>query len=167
MAGYCTPDDVSSILSEHGVTAFTDDDLDGVTDGTLTQDAIDRTAALHIDFPLSQRYNLTALASNEWCRWANAILAALAVTERRNMPGSQSLANERQVILEQLSQVASGARQLPGATERFDHLPSITNYHVERWRSDMPVRVVQTRSTGAAPGYPVKRWPSRPFRATD
>lgn len=166
MAGYCDTDDVASILSEHGVTAFTDDDLDGITDGTLTQDAIDRTAALYLDFPLSQRYQLSALTSNEWCRWANAIVAAVAVTERRNMPGSQSLIAERQMILDQLAQIASGARQLPGAGERFDHLPCVTNYHIERWRADQPARVVQERSTGAAPETPVKRWPSRPFRVS-
>ncbi len=163
---YCDEDDVKSILSEHGVNAFTDDDLDGVSDGTLVQDAIDRVAAIDIDFVLNQRYRLADLANNEWCRWANAILAACAITERRNMPGSESLSRLRTTILEQLKGIGQGARKLPGEPERFDHLPAVTNYHPERWRGDMPIRAVRERSTGDDPQPPVRRWPSRNFRTT-
>lgn len=166
MAGYCSASDVKSILSEHGVNAFTDDDLDGVSDGTLIQDAIDRTASLEMDFVLNQRYRLADLSGNEWCRWVNAILAACAITERRNMPGSKSLLQQRTTITEQLMGIGQGSRKLPGEPERFDHLPAVTNYHPERWRGDMPIRAVQEKSTGAAPVHPVRRWPSRIFRTT-
>lgn len=167
MSSYCTTADVQSILSEHGVTAYTDDDLDGTTDGTLIADAIERTATLKIDFIVGQRYKLTDLASNTWVKWANATLAAADLSTRRNMPMSESLAVKRQEVIEQLTMVATGQARIPGEPERMDHLPSVTNYDVERWRRRHPVRVVGEESTADSPGGDIRRWLARPIYDND
>lgn len=162
MAGYCTQAQIESILSSHGVAAFTDDDLDGLPDTDMVQDAIDRTAALKIDIYLCQRYDLTTISSNAWVQWANAVLAAVAIATRRNMPTPESLYAQEREVLEQIRMIYSGTHKVPRMAERFDHLPSVSNYDVERFRQVFPVRVQREESVGKPPTEPIQQWTARP-----
>lgn len=161
MAGYCTQAQIESILSSHGVSAFTDDDLDGLPDTDMVQNAIDRSAALKIDPYICERYNLSSITSNAWVQWANAVLAAVALTTRRNMPTVESLAAQEQMVLEQIRMIHAGQMKIPRQAERFDHLPAVSNFDVERFRTTFPVRVQREESTGAAPTPPIQQWTAR------
>lgn len=162
MAGYCTQAQIESILSEHGVLAFTDDDHDGISDGTLIQDAIDRSASLKIDFYLCQRYDLTQITNNSWVQYANAILAAVAIVSRRGMSVPESLHEQEAMVIEQIRLIHRGTCKVPGMAERFDHLPSVSNYDVERFRNIHPIRVQREESVGDAPqGGDIKQWLAR------
>lgn len=162
MAGYCTQAQIESILSAHGVAAFTDDDLDGLPDTDMVQNAIDRSAALKMDPYLCQRYQLSAITGNSWVQWANAVLAAVALSTRRNMPTVESLAAQEQMVLEQIRMIHGGTMKIPNQSERFDHLPAVSNFDVERFRTLHPVRVQREESTGAPPADPIRQWTARP-----
>ena len=161
---YCTTADVESILSAHGLTAVVDDNLTYARDGSETtyiSNAIAMAATLHIDIWLNQRYTLSDLTSNEYCRWANAIFAAFALAQRRNQSAPDSLTDEREILFQQLQSIHRGYNSLPGQAEPVDRLPSVTNFIVERYRGVMPVRVRQLESTRAQPVNGVLRKKSR------
>ncbi len=157
---YCTVADVESIISAHGVTAFADDNLDGSRSAAETQlvaDAISRAAALDINIALSSRYKLSDLSGNVWCKFANAVCAALDVTVRRNNPASRTLAERCKRIRDDLQKIQAGRLQLPDQAESFDQRPTVSNFDVERWRHQTPVRVRTDESTGPDPSGDILR----------
>ncbi len=156
---YCTSEDVESIMSEHGVTAFIDDDLSGGRSTAETQyiaDAISRAAA-KMNVYLASRYRLSDLSGNVWCRWANAICAALQVSTRRNNPAPQFLVDECQDVIETLKLVKLGQLPLPDQAESFDMTPTVSNFDVQRAAGVTPARVVVPESVGPQPQTGIQR----------
>jgi phage gp36-like protein len=82
---YCTKTDIEAIWPPASLLASVDDDASGTLsateDGYITR-AIER-AANFINSRLEARYRLTDLASNTWCRDANAAIAAYWLSNRR------------------------------------------------------------------------------------
>jgi hypothetical protein len=164
---YCSIADVESIMATHGVTAFVDDDVNGSRSAAETQyisDAISRAAALKLNPWLQARYKLGDLSSNVWCRWANAMCAAVMVSGRRNNPVPRSLNDECKDIRETLKLVAAGKMPLPSQAESFDNRPTVSNFDPERWRRQTPVRVRADESTGTTPSGKVTRRTARTNR---
>ena len=166
---YCSVADVESILSVHGSTANVDDDFDGsrsAAEAQLIADAISRAAALKLNPFLESRYNLSDLSSNVWCRWANAMCAAVQVMIRRGNPQPQALLAECQDIKETLQAVQLGQIPLPSQAESFDFRARVTNYDMQRSQIT-PARVVPDESTGPNVPSPLirrttdngRRWP--------
>jgi len=148
---YCSVADVESILAQHGVTAFVDDDFDGsrsAAEAQLVADAISRAAALDLNPSLDMRYTLSDLSSNAWCRWANAICAAVQVAIRRGNPNPQALLQQCEKVADVLEGVRQGWMKLPDQAESFDHRALVTNYKIQRWAGSTPARVVASESTG-------------------
>jgi len=158
---YCDRDDVEDILSDAGVLAMIDDDEDAAEAGTETlriTAAIER-AAERMNFWLARRYTLRDLASNAWCKWANATLAALKLSTRRNNPAPQSLVDEANDIMEMCKAVAEQPLAvIPDQPESFDMRPTVTNPRVDRgfW-DESPVKVDPELSTGPKPADGIKR----------
>lgn len=157
---YCTTSDVESIMSQHGVTAFVDDDESGIRDATETgfiADAIDRAAAFKIDVHLDERYpDKTGWASNSFIKWANAIYAAVEVSRRRLLEVPSALAAQAKELDDTIDGIRRGILRIPGAANQFHSGPMVSNYDVERYRVS-PVRVDQHTSTGPAPDVGIKR----------
>ena len=166
---YCTDTEVEVILSEHGVTAFLDDeqesDVRSAEEVVVMTSLIERAAEMVINFRLCHRYKISELANNAWCKWANATIAAMYVATRRNNPTPESLLRDVEDIYDALRQIENGWKKLPSQAESWDQLPAVTNYDVERIRTQTPVRVVQEESTRPREaGSPTKRRTSKPIR---
>lgn len=162
---YCNRADVDAILSTVGVTAFADDDEDGSLDATelgYVTRAIER-AANRMNAFLEMRYELSDLSGNDWCRDANAALAAFLLGGRRNNPVSPVLSTENTQFLDDLKEIRDNNMTVPGAFDSNDALPSVTNFRPERSRGQAPVRVIREESTRSDPpaGSDIKRRFSR------
>lgn len=160
---YCTYADLESMLSVAGVLAFIDDSENGTASGAETQyatDAIERAAA-KMNADLDEVYILSQLASNVWCKWANATLAIYELSKRRNNPCPASLIDDVKEITERLRDIGMGRARVPEQAPSFDSYPAVTNYAVERGRGIMPVRPRVSESTGAAQDESRKRYPAR------
>lgn len=158
---YCVRADVEFVLSGHGLIAALDDNKDGAesptTETPFVADAIE-IAADDMNAMIEQRYKLTDLSSNTWCKWANARLAAAALMTRRGNPLPPSLADQVQLTEDTLAGVLSGNQKIPGVSDSFDHLPTISNYNVKRAAvHDSPCQVDTDTSTRTAPVNPIKR----------
>lgn len=152
---YCTRANVVSILSEAGVKAFLDDDESSVESSTETAfctDAIERTAG-DMNAILFGRYVPADLVGSVWCKWHNARRAAAAVCTRRLNPLPATLADELQRELDLLDRIASGdpSARVPDVIGSLNHLPTVSNFDVQRGRVRQPVRVAIQESTGPAP----------------
>lgn len=160
---YCTQSDIEAIISASGLLACIDDTEAGQasTGATLhVTNAIER-AAVKINAAAGRQYSpLSDLASNDWCKWANAVLAAYYLQTRRGNPAWQSLSDQVKEVEELLEEVAWGRRGIPEQPPSFDFRPTVSNFQVEPGRSIAPVRVDRDESTGAAPvdGAGTKRY---------
>lgn len=158
MTTWCSQSDVESILSDHGVLSYSDDDEDGAADAGIVSAAIERAAAIDISPLIEERYTpLSATSSNSYLKWANALFAAKHLTIRRNLPMATSLEVECGAVLQLLNQVFNGQRSIPEQHENADHGPFVTNYNVQRIRTQMPARVAQQESTGKVPHKSITR----------
>ena len=138
-----------SIMSEHGVDAFIDDDEDGTPDDTLVTDAIQRAAVLDIVPQMQERFaeNFGALQNNLYLKWVNAYFAVAEVCSRRNLPVPESVAVRIGDLKRFLTLVYHGKRQLPFALEQFSWGPAVVNLNVQRGARKKPVRAVEGAST--------------------
>lgn len=166
---YCTAVHINDVLSDNGVRFRADDDQSGAvaasgTESTAVSNAIERSAT-RMNMALQHTaYTLSALASNEWCKWCNAILAAVQLCRRRGNQVPQSLLQEEQYYLETLGLLQRGVLgDIPGTHPSFETMPTVTNYTPEPWRAGMPVRRREVTSTGSRPPGTVKSWPSYPL----
>lgn len=153
---YCTTTDIAFILSAAGRSARADDDEDGSEEtGTITS-AIER-AAVEMNFYLERRYDLSDIASNTWCKWANAYLAVYYLDTRLGNPASPVITEHRDEILELLKTIGRSGNRIPEATESFNFLPRLTNYQANLRDRHVKVIVVQETSVGPSPAAGVKR----------
>src|SRR5438067_7386864 len=129
---YCTRSDIEAIWPPASVLASVDDDGNGmlsVTEEAYITRAIER-AANFINARLEQRYRLSDLAANTWCRDANAALAAYWLSTRRADPPPAHLQQQYDAYVAELADIAAGKSKVPQATESFDLTPSVTNFDV-------------------------------------
>lgn len=148
---YCVQADIESILSASGALACVDDAEVGSGGTGHITNAIER-AAVKMNAAIGRQYTpLSDLASNDWCKWANATLAAFYLSTRRNNPAPATLADQVKEIEELLDEIAWGKRTIPDAVPSFNQLPSVTNFTVEPGRIVAPVRVNRDESTGSDP----------------
>lgn len=164
---YCSVSDVGTILGDPGLTAWSDDDHSGtmsVPEASMAWQAIERAANLELNYYLWEMCDLQAMHAqpNQWLRWANAVLAAYEMMGRRGGQLTKSLMDRVLDIRKRLREVRDARGLIPDAIMATDWLPAATNYEVERWRPETPVRVVPAESTRARPGDGVKRETASP-----
>ena len=129
---YCVKADLEAIWPPADLLASVDDDTSGTLsaseEGYITR-AIERAANL-MNARLELRYKLADLASNLWCRDANAAIAAYWLATRRGDPAPAQLTQQYAAYLADLADIAAGKLKVPGATESFDQSPGVTNFAV-------------------------------------
>ena len=164
---YCDQDDIESLISSAGLNEFIDDDEDAVIvagETAFVTDAIEM-AAVEINAAVGRRYKLADVTANAWLKWANATLAAFYLVQRRlNGVPSNDLVDRVDRTRTHLEDLRKGQFQLPEQAESFDDLPTVTNYAVETYRHNAPVRVRTNESTGGAPPSGVMRKTARTRR---
>jgi phage gp36-like protein len=114
------------------VLASVDDDGNGTlsaTEESYITRAIER-AANFVNARLEQRYRLSDLATNTWCRDVNAALAAYWLSTRRADPAPAHLQQQYDAYVAQLTDIAANKSKVPQALDSFDLTPSVTNFDV-------------------------------------
>lgn len=156
MSAYCSLSDVQNVLSEDGVMRRTDDDPEDVLDsGEVT--AVIQTASSRIDMFLLQRYDTSALNSNDWVKWCCAYLSSCLLSKRRGNPCPESIAAECQQYIDWLKEIRDGVMNLPGAAPANDVLPSVSSMTVDARFQRQKVRRVPSTSTRGSPPNPIKQ----------
>lgn len=158
---YCVRADIDFVLAEHGVNAAVDDNIDGAVSPTTEAGFITNAIEISADDMnaiIEQRYKLSDLSGNTWCKWANARLAAAALMTRRGNPMPPSLAGQFDQVQSVLDGILDGSRKIPNQSDSFDTLPLASNYLAKRAaHHDSPVQVDTDTSTRNAPSPPIKR----------
>lgn len=151
---YCSTTDIDTILSSFGSLVRCDDNQDGTADSGMASACIERGAVLVNQYTLV-RYTVSEVSASSWAKWTNAVFAAYEICVRRNNPPPQSLADERDRLLEELRRIREGIIPLMGdtgpATPRHSDGPAVSNMVVDGRYSTQKVRRKRTTSTGAPP----------------
>ena len=130
---YCTQSDIEAIWPPDDLLASVDDDASGTLsateEGYITR-AIDRAANL-INARLEVRYSLADLASNEWCRDANAAIAAYLLSTRQGTAAPAHLQQQYTAYLADLEEIAAGRLKVPQAVESHEPGPTVSNFTVD------------------------------------
>ena len=149
MQTYCTKTDIEAIWPPDDLLASVDDDASGTLSATelgYVTRAIER-AANHMNSRLELRYSLADLATNAWCRDANAAIAAYWLATRRGVAAPAQLQQQYDAYVLELNEIGLGKRKVPEAPESHDMQPSVTNFEArldERYRKAQ--RVEETSS---------------------
>ena len=134
---YCTKADIEAIWPSAELLASVDDDATGTLsateEGYITR-AIERSAN-HLNSRLEMRYRVSELASNAWCRDANAAIAAYWLATRRGEAAPDHLEQQYDAYLTTLAEIVCGRMKVPGAVESFDLTPEVINFEA---RLDRP-----------------------------
>lgn len=156
---WCAITDVQAILSTAGATAALDDDETGsLSAGEIVYGTnMIELAAVEMNASLERQYKLADLASNGWCKWANAVLAAMFICGRRTNPVPQTLADWSQVVRDALAQIMYGRMPVPEANPSFEDLPTVSVMTPVLGANGNPMRVDTVLSTGTAPVASRKR----------
>jgi phage gp36-like protein len=129
---YCLKADIEALWTAAAVLASVDDDSSGTLsateEGYITR-AIER-AAERMNAYLEERYVLSELASNTWCRDANAAIAAYLLSIRRGTAAPAPFQSQYDSLMSDLFEIACGRLKVPQARESIDNLPSVTNFAV-------------------------------------
>src|SRR5829696_2377888 len=127
---YCVKADIEALWPPADLLASVDDDTSGTLsateEGYITR-AIERAANL-MNARLELRYTLAELASNAWCRDANAAIAAYWLATRRGEAAPAQLTQQYAAYLADLADIAAGKLKVPAAIESFDQTPGVTNF---------------------------------------
>jgi hypothetical protein len=150
---YATRLNVESIIGAPALLACIDDDQDGVEsleDAAYIDGAIER-AAVEMNESLRCQYILSALATNDWCKWCNAYIACWFLFERRANPVPPGIIDAVQTYREKLSEIRWGRFSVPEQSPAFDNRPAVSNFTPELRQRDNPIRVIQEECTGGKP----------------
>jgi phage gp36-like protein len=149
MSTYCTKADIEAIWPPADLLASVDDDATGTLspteEGHITR-AIERAANL-INSSLAMRYDVAELASNAWCRDANAAIAAYWLSTRRGLAAPAQLQQQYDAYLANLAEIVAGRLKVPDAPETDDHKPSVTNFTTDLaapWQKAVPIDETST-----------------------
>jgi phage gp36-like protein len=130
---YCTLTDIESLWAPADLLASVDDDASGdlsTAEEALVTRAIERAAGA-MNAYLEPRYTLADLATSVWCRDMNALLAAYFLATRRGADAPLALYMQYRAAFADLVEIAAGRLAIPGARERLDVLPSVSNFRVD------------------------------------
>lgn len=139
---YCTSSDIEAIWPPDSLLASVDDDGSGTlsaTESGYIDRAIER-AANFINARLELRYSLADLATNTWCRDANAAIAAYWLATRRGSAAPAQLQQQYDAYVAAVADIAAGKLKVPEAAESYDTMPGVTNFEI---RLDEPYRKAQ------------------------
>src|SRR5688572_19772946 len=132
MTTYCTQADLEAIWPPADLLASVDDDASGTLNATelshITR-AIER-AAHFMNATLSLRYTLADLATNAWCRDANAAIAAYWLSTRRGLAAPAHLQQQYDAYVAELVAIVAGGIKLPQQAESLDFAPGVTNFEI-------------------------------------
>lgn len=127
---YCTKADIEAIWPPASLLASVDDDVSGTLsateEGYITR-AIERAAG-HMNTRLAVRYDLADLAASDWCRDANAAIAAFFLANRRGVAVPAHLQQQYDAYEASLNEIAAGRQRVPDVADSHDHAPSVTNF---------------------------------------
>ncbi|MFN0018836.1 MAG: phage protein Gp36 family protein [Pirellulaceae bacterium] len=141
---YCLKADIEAVWTAADVLASADDDSSGTLsateEGYITR-AIER-AAERMNVYLEQRYILSELASNTWCRDANAAIAAYLLSIRRGNAAPAPFQSQYDGLMSDLFEIACGRLKVPQANESVDNVPSVSNFAVDLSGTDAIIRVI-------------------------
>jgi phage gp36-like protein len=149
MQTYCTQADIEAIWPPDDLLASVDDDASGTLSATelgYIARAIER-AANHMNARLALRYTLADLAANEWCRDANAAIAAYWLATRQGAAAPAQLTQQYEAYTSALDEIAAGRLCVPGAADRADNLPGVTNFTIDLAEPWQKARRVEDSST--------------------
>ena len=142
---YCLKADIEALWTAAAVLASVDDDSSGtlsVTEEGYITRAIER-AAERMNAYLEERYVLSELASNTWCRDANAAIAAYLLSIRRGSSAPAPFQSQYDSLMSDLFEIACGRLKVPQARESVDNVPSVTNFAVNLGGMGERIRVVE------------------------
>lgn len=142
---YCTEAELETFLSEEGVTAFGDDNYDGMRESGAVSQSI-TWSSTRIDL-YCRAYAPATLADNDWVNQTCIHLAARRLCMRRgnSPPGSiEMLAKE---AMEELKAIQKGELKIPDAAFRHSQTPGVTNVRVDPRYGVRKTRVQRTLST--------------------
>lgn len=163
---YCSLSDVQFVLSSFGVEARANDadepitfDTDEVAASAATVASAIEKATVDMNLYLFQNYTLAACRDATWCKWCDAIFAAVELCRRRGNTIPQALLDEYNRYLEALKQIASGALALPSDSgleaPQFDMAAVVTNFTVD---SRYPAKIRRVRATSTtSPQAPTRK----------
>ena len=142
---YCLKADIEAVWTAAAVLASVDDDSSGTLsateEGYITR-AIER-AAERMNAYLEERYILSELASNTWCRDANASIAAYLLSIRRGDAAPAPFQSQYDGLMSDLFEIASGRLKVPETKESVDNVPSVTNFAVDLSGAQNRIRKVE------------------------
>jgi phage gp36-like protein len=142
---YCTRTDIEALWTAAAVLASVDDDSSGTLsateEGYITR-AIER-AAERMNAYLEERYVLSELAANAWCRDANAAIAAYLLSIRRGDPAPAPFQEQYDSLLFELFKIADGRLKVPQAKESVDTVPTVSNFAVDMSGTKDRVRTLE------------------------
>ena len=142
---YCLKADIEAVWTAAAVLASVDDDSSGTLsateEGYITR-AIER-AAERMNAYLEERYILSELASNTWCRDANASIAAYLLSIRRGDAAPAPFQSQYDGLMSDLFEIASGRLKVPETKESVDNVPSVTNFAVDLSGAQDRIRKVE------------------------
>jgi phage gp36-like protein len=127
---YCTKADIEAIWPAASVLASVDDDANGTlsaTEASYIDRAIERGANF-VNARLEMRYRLSDLATNTWCRDANAAIAAYWLSTRKGAAAPAQLQQQYDAYVAALADIVSGRIKLPQQAESFDITPGVSNF---------------------------------------
>lgn len=146
---YCTQSDIEAIWPPDDLLASIDDDASGTLsateEGYITR-AIERAANL-INARLEMRYSLADLASNEWCRDANAAIAAYLLSTRQGAAAPAHLQQQYTAYVADLGEIAAGRLKVPDAPETHESGPTVTNFNVDLSQPHRKAQRIEETST--------------------
>ena len=145
---YCTQSDIEAIWPPADLLASVDDDASGTlsaTESGYIDRAIER-AANFINARLEMRYRLTDLATNAWCRDANAAMAAYWLSTRRGSAAPAQLQQQYDAYLTALTEIAAGRLKVPQQVDGVDTSPGLTNFQIDLRQPFRKAQVVDETS---------------------
>jgi phage gp36-like protein len=142
---YCLKADIEALWTAAALLASVDDDASGTLsateEGYITR-AIERAAG-RMNAYLEERYILSELASNTWCRDANAAIAAYLLSIRRGSSPPAPFQSQYDGLMSDLFDIAAGRLKVPQAKESVETIPSVSNFAVNLSGSDDRIRKLE------------------------
>lgn len=142
---YSSEAEVMRFLGEHAVAAMMEDWES--TDRSPVWRTLLQTVDNNIDQYITQHYNRSDVLSNSFIRTQATIMASHLLSMRRGNPGVYQRLNDE--VYGKLELIQNHRLHIPGARPLANRAPVIRVYRMQPF-SIHPVRVVQSKSTGAA-----------------
>lgn len=146
---YTTEDEMDRLFSVQGVDLRTED-LDTNDRAQAIIDVIEDTTETFNSY-LEAYYLDTDLKNSPWVRQRATYWACYLLSKR--MDNAPNFADRRREILEELQQLAagsalSGGLRIPRLATRGEHVPRMTNQHIDQWFHQQKLRTVSFISVG-------------------